>query len=360
MDKALQPIVEKVEQGIRLDAQDGLTMLESHDLITIGQLAYGQKLKQSGHKVFYNVNRHLNLTNVCQSLCSFCAFGVEADHPDAYVMDKEQALQVAREADAIGATELHVVSALHPTLTFDYYLDLIKTLHQNYPQMIIQGFTAVEIEYFARISGMSIEQVLRELQAAGLEGLPGGGAEILDDSLRSVLCSKKASSQQWLDVHYQAHKLGIRTNATMLYGHIESREQRINHLITLRELQDKTGGIMAFIPLPFLPDNTSLSHITRTSAVEDLQMIAISRLMLDNIDHIKAFWIMLGIQVAQIALKFGADDLDGTVVDERIMHAAGAETARGITRDDICRLIVSAGLKPVERDTFYREVEVKR
>lgn len=360
MDKDLQPIVEKVQQGIRLDASDGLTMLRSHDLVTLGQLASVKKQSHSGNKAFYNVNRHLNLTNVCQSLCSFCAFGVEADHPDAYVMSKEDALRVASEAEAIGATELHIVSALHPTLSFDYYLDLVSTLHQAYPHMIIQAFTAVEIEYFSRISGKSIPQVLQEFQAAGLEGMPGGGAEILDDSLRSVLCSKKASSQEWLDVHYQAHKLGIHTNATMLYGHIESLEQRINHLLSLRELQDQTGGFMAFIPLPFHPDNTNLKHIQRTSAVEDLQMIAVSRLMLDNFAHIKAFWIMLGIQVAQIALKFGADDLDGTVVEEKIMHAAGASTAIGITIHDICRLISAAGLEPVERDTFYREIEVKR
>lgn len=358
MDKRFLEISEKVRAGIRLNAEDGLYLFSCHHLLELGQLADSVKKAKSGNKVFYNVNRHLNLTNVCTSRCRFCAFGVGSNDPTAYVMTIEEALRLAEEAHLDGATELHIVSALHPDLPFSYYLNMVCELHSHYPDLIIQAFTAVEIEYFSRISGLSINEVLSQLKEAGLSSLPGGGAEILDDSLRSVLCPRKADSQQWLDVHRTAHNLGIRTNATMLYGHIETPEQRIQHLLKLRELQDETGGFMAFVPLAFHPDNTELRDIKRVSAVDDLKTIAISRLMLDNFDHVKAFWIMLGIPIAQIALKFGADDLDGTVVEEKITHAAGATTDVGISREEIERLITGAGLIPVERDTLYRELKV--
>lgn len=359
MDRKMNEIKEKVYNDIRLSKEDALFLYESNDLLAIGELANYKKHQKSGKNVFFNVNRHINLSNICVSRCKFCAFGVDEDGSNnPYVMSPEEALEFGGQAVPLGITEFHVVSAMHPKKDFGYYLEVVQKLHDTYPHIHIQGFTAVEIFYFTQISGLSIKEVLLKLKEAGLGSIPGGGAEILNNEIRKKLCPKKATSEQWLEVHRTAHQLGMKSNCTMLYGHIESVEDRIDHLIQLRELQDETSGFQAFIPLPFLPDNTELSHIKRTTAVDDIKTLAISRLMLDNIDHIKAFWVMLGIPVAQIALNFGADDLDGTIVEERIMHAAGASAGRGISKQDIIKLIKDAGYIPTERDTLYNVINI--
>jgi len=352
-------IEDKVSNGVRLSKEDGLFLYNNHDLLWLARLARNKKLAASEKNVYFNVNRHINLTNICVSRCKFCAFGVDQEGPgDPYIMSIPEAFAYGSEAVGSGITEFHIVSALHPDMPFAYYVDVVQQLHQAYPDIHIQAFTAVEIFYFSRISGLSIKDVLLTLQEAGLGSMPGGGAEILNDDIRRQLCPKKAMSDEWLEVHRTAHQLGIKTNCTMLYGHIESLEDRIDHMIRLRELQDEAPGFQSFIPLPFLPDNTHLPDIKPASAVENLKTLAISRLMLDNIDHIKAFWIMLGLPIAQVSLDFGADDIDGTVVEERIMHAAGAQTRKGITRDELVNLIKESGYVPVERDTLYNTVRV--
>jgi len=358
MDRYWQ-IEDKLKNGTRLSKEDGIFLYENNDILWLARLSRHKKLEASGRNVYFNVNRHINLTNICVSRCKFCAFGVDQDGAGGpYIMSSQEAFDYGAEAVGTGITEFHIVSALHPDMPFDYYVEVVSQFHQAYPDIHIQAFTAVEIFYFSQISGLSIRDVLLTLKEAGLGSMPGGGAEILNDDIRRELCPRKAMSDEWLEVHRVAHRLGIKTNCTMLYGHIESHEDRINHMIRLRELQDEAPGFQAFIPLPFLPDNTHLTHLKRTSAVEDLKTLAISRLMLDNIDHIKAFWIMLGLPIAQVSLDFGADDIDGTVVEERIMHAAGAQTRRGITRDELINLIKESGYIPVERDTLYNTVRV--
>ncbi len=351
-------IKEKVNNDIRLTKEEALFLYNSNDLLFLGELANYKKGQKSADKVFFNVNRHINLTNICISRCKFCAFGVDEDGQGGpYIMSADEAVEFAGVAVPMGITEFHVVSAMHPKKNFSYYLEIIQKLHDSYPDIHIQGFTAVEIFHFSKISNLSIKEVLLKLQEAGLGSIPGGGAEIFNNEIRQELCPRKANTEEWLEVHRIAHELGIKTNCTMLYGHIESIEDRVNHMILLRELQDEAPGFQSFIPLPFLPANTRLEHIKRTSAVDDIKTIAVSRLVLDNIDHIKAFWVMLGIPTAQIALNFGADDLDGTIVEERIMQAAGASAGRGISKSDIINLIKDAGFTPVERDTLYNEIK---
>ncbi len=353
-------IEQKVHNGERLTRDDGLFLLQCNELLRIGEMARLVKRRKSGDKVYFNVNRHLNLTNICVSRCKLCAFGCDADAPQAYVMELEEALSTVRKAfqDAPEMTEIHIVSALHPDKPFEYYLNIVTRIRQEFPTLHIKAFTAVEIAHFAKITGLSIREVLLTLKEAGVGSLPGGGAEILNDRVRGIVCEKKASAVEWLEVARTAHNLGMRTNATMLYGHVETYEERIDHLLTLRELQDETGGFQSFIPFPFHPENTGLSEIKRTTAWEDLKMLALGRLMLDNFDHVKAFWIMLTVPIAQVSLGFGIDDLDGTVVEEKILHAAGAKTALGINKEDIISLIRETGNIPVERDTLYQEVRV--
>lgn len=354
MSNRMQEIAAKVREGVRLSREEGIFLYRCGDLLEMGELAREIKHQRTGRHVFFNVNCHLNLTNICVSRCKFCAFGVDENgRGGPYLMTAQEAFDYGSRYAGTGITEYHIVSAMHPRMPFDYYVEVVDRLHRAYPHIHIQAFTAVEIVYFAQISGLSVEQVLTTLKSVGLGSMPGGGAEILNDQIRQELCPKKANSQQWLEVHRIAHRLGIKTNCTMLYGHVESIEDRIDHMIQLREVQDEAPGFQSFIPLPFLPENTKLSHLPRTSAVDDLKTIAISRLMLDNINYIKAFWIMQGIPVAQIALHFGADDMDGTIVEERIMHAAGAETRKGIARDEMIRLIRETGYIPTERDTLY-------
>jgi aminodeoxyfutalosine synthase len=354
----LTKITEKVEEGERLSKDDALTLMNSNDLISIGRLANKVREKKSGNYAYFNVNRHINLTNICVSRCKFCAFSRDKSDADAYAVTIDEVLDIARSARDLGITEFHIVSGLHPDLPFDYYIDVISRLKGLMPEVHIQAFTAVEIAYFAKIASLSTEKVLIKLKEAGLGSLPGGGAEILNNRVREAVCSKKATSDEWLQVMREAHHIGLKSNATMLYGHIETIQERIDHLLSLRALQDETGGFQSFIPLPFHPQNTQLPNFKKPSAFENMKMLAVSRLVLDNFPHMKAFWIMLGLKVAQLSLLFGVDDLDGTVVEEKITHAAGADTDQSISKDELLEIISVTGRVPVERDTLYNVIKI--
>jgi aminodeoxyfutalosine synthase len=353
----LRAIGEKVAAGERLSFEDGLALEATNDLFALGAMANSVRERYNGNFAYYNVNTHINPTNVCVFTCDFCAFRADLNSERAYVMDRGQILERAGQAHGRDATELHIVGGLHHKLPFDYYVDVVRWIKDAYPEIHIKAYTAVEVEFFARIARLSIEGVLRRLIDAGLGSLPGGGAEIFHPEVREKICGAKASTETWLEVHRTAHRLGLNSNATMLYGHIDGPTHRVDHLVRLRTLQDETGGFQTFIPLAFHPDNSRMDDLPRPSGVMDLKTMAISRLMLDNVPHIKAYWVMLGIKTAQVALAFGADDLDGTVVHEKIYHEAGAETPQEITVGEIRRLIAEAGRVPVERDTLYRRVE---
>lgn len=349
-------IREKVEAGARLSFDDGLYLDEHADLFTLGELANVVRERKNGHFAYYNVNTHLNPTNVCVYRCTFCAFRADLKSDKGYVMTDEQILHRAAEAEGRGATELHIVGGLHHQLPYEWYLNVIKIIHAAHPSLHLKAYTAVEWDWFARMTGRTTRDLLAEFKDAGLGSLPGGGAEIFHPEVRDLICEHKADADMWIRVHREAHELGLRSNATMLYGHIEKANHRIDHLMRLRELQDETGGFQTFIPLAFHPDNTKLSHIKKPTGLMDLKVMAISRLMLDNFPHIKAYWVMLGIKTAQVALSYGADDLDGTVVHEKIYHDAGSDSPQEITVAEIRRLIEEAGRVPVERDTLYHEV----
>jgi aminodeoxyfutalosine synthase len=353
----MNAIREKVETGQRLTFEDGMELEASNDLFALGSLANLVREKHNGNFGFYNVNTHINPTNVCVYTCDFCAFRADLGEDRAYVMNREQITERAREASGRGATELHIVGGLHNKLPFDYYVDVVRWIKEVAPEIHIKAYTAVEIEFFCKIARKPVEFILQTLIDAGLGSLPGGGAEIFHPEVREQICGAKASTEAWLGVHRAAHRLGLHSNATMLYGHIDKAKHRIDHLVRLRELQDETGGFQTFIPLAFHPDNSQMAHIPKPSGFMDLKVMAISRLMLDNFPHIKAYWVMLGLKTAQVALSFGADDIDGTVVHEKIYHEAGAETPQESTVADIRRLISEAGRIPVERDTLYHRVE---
>ena len=326
------------------------------DLFTLGELANLVRERKNGNFTYYNVNTHLNPTNVCVYRCTFCAFRADLKSPKGYVMSDEQILERAAEAEQRGATELHIVGGLHHQLPYEWYLNVVRIIHQAHPRLHLKAYTAVEWDWFARLTGRPTRDLLAEFQEAGLGSLPGGGAEIFHPDVRDKICEHKADADSWIRIHREAHKLGLRSNATMLYGHIEKTPHRIDHLCRLRELQDETGGFQTFIPLAFHPDNTGLDHIPKPSGLMDLKTMAVSRLMLDNFPHIKAYWVMLGIKTAQLALSFGADDLDGTVVHEKIYHDAGSDSPQEMSVTEIRRLIEEAGRIPVERDTLYHEV----
>jgi aminodeoxyfutalosine synthase len=355
-DARLAALREKVEAGRRLSFDDGLFLYESADLFTLGELANVVRERKNGDFAYYNVNTHLNPTNVCVYRCTFCAFRSDLKGPNGYVMTDGQILERAAEADRLGATELHVVGGLHHQLPYEWYLNVVRLIHRAHPRLHLKAYTAVEWDWFARLTGRPTRELLAEFKEAGLGSLPGGGAEIFHHEVRDKICEHKAGADEWLRIHREAHALGLRTNATMLYGHIEEARHRIDHLIRLRELQDETGGFQTFIPLAFHPDNTRLSHLPKPSGLLDLKTMAISRLMLDNFPHVKAYWVMLGVKTAQLALSFGADDLDGTVVHEKIYHDAGSDSPQELSVAEIRRLIGEAGRVPVERDTLYREV----
>jgi len=353
----MQTIEEKVRAGERLSFEDGLALEGSNDLFALGTLANLVRERYNGNFAYYNVNTHINPTNVCVYKCDFCAFRADLNDPRAYVMDEGQIKERARQAHGRGATELHIVGGLHHKLPFQYYVDVVRWVKEAAPEIHVKAYTGVEIEWFKKIERISTREVLERLIEAGLGSLPGGGAEIFHPEVRDEICGAKATTEQWFDAHRTAHQLGLHSNATMLYGHIDKPKHRIDHLIRLRELQDETGGFQTFIPLAFHPDNSRMDELPKPSGVMDLKTMAVSRLMLDNFPHIKAYWVMLGIKTAQVALSFGADDLDGTVVHETIYHEAGAETPQEISVAEIRRLITEAGRVPVERDTLYNRVE---
>jgi aminodeoxyfutalosine synthase len=352
----LAAIREKVEAGRRLLFDDGVYLYDHADLFTLGELANVVRERKNGNFTYYNVNTHLNPTNVCVYRCTFCAFRADLKSEKGYVMSDEQILERAAEADRRGATEVHIVGGLHHQLPYEWYLNVVRIIHNAHPRLHLKAYTAVEWDWFARLTGRPTRDLLAEFKEAGLGSLPGGGAEIFHPEVRDRICEHKADAAEWIRIHREAHGLGLRSNATMLYGHIEETRHRVDHLIRLRELQDETGGFQTFIALAFHPDNTRLDHIPKASGLTDLKTMAVSRLMLDNFPHVKAYWVMLGIKTAQIALSFGADDLDGTVVHEKIYHDAGSDVPQELTVTEIRRLIEEAGRVPVERDTLYREV----
>ncbi len=354
----LQPIREKVEAGERLSLDDGVLLYRNDvPLPELGELANLVRERKNGNFAYYNINTHLNPTNICVYRCTFCAFRADLREAKGYAMSDEQILARGQEAVAAGSTEMHIVGGLHHQAKYDWYRNIISLLHEAYPALHLKAWTPVEIDWFARQTNKSIRWVLEDMMDAGLGSLPGGGAEIFHPEVRNQICEHKADSSRWFETHRTAHELGLRSNCTMLYGHIEQPYHRIDHLIRLRELQDETGGLQTFIPLAFHPENTGLSHIAKPTGLMDLRTMAISRLMLDNVPHIKAYWIMLGMGTAQIALSYGADDIDGTVRHELIYHDAGAETPEILSVDAIRRLIEETGREPVERDTLYRRVE---
>jgi aminodeoxyfutalosine synthase len=355
-DNRLHPIKDKVLAAERLSESDALTLYQTGDILAVGWLANWVRERMHGDTAYFNVNRHINPTNVCVAACRLCAFGRKKDVPGAYTMALEEAFQTAATGYSEAITEFHIVGGLHPDLPFEYFLDLVSGLKQRFPLVHMKAFTMVEVAYLAKRAKLSIRDTLLKMKEAGVDSLPGGGAEIFADRVRHIICDHKIDGDQWLDTAKLAHQIGLKSNATMLYGHIENDEDRVDHLLKLRALQDETGGFQTFIPLAFHPANTALQHLSTTTGMLDIKQIAVSRLVLDNFPHIKSYWQMMTPKIAQISLRFGADDIDGTVVEEKIYHDAGATTPQGLRRQDLIRLIKEAGRQPVERDTLYRPV----
>ena len=355
----LAEIDDKLRAAERLTFEDGVGLFACDDLLAVGWLANREREKRHGARTYFNYNLRLEPTNVCQASCLFCSFArLQPGMPEAYTMSLEQAWDKLRQRANQPLTEVHIVNGLNPELPFSYYTDLLRGFKRIRPGIHLKCFTAVEIAFFADLYGMTDEQVLRDLIDAGLDSLPGGGAEIFAERVRRKICHDKCDADRYLAIHRIAHVLGLRTNVTMLYGHIETMEERVDHLLQTRALQDETGGLQAFIPLAFHPDNNQMRKLPPPSASETLKVHAVARLLLDNVDHIKAYWISCGVEVAQTALWFGADDLDGTVQEETIYHMAGSSTPTALSTADIEQLIWDAGREPIERDTLYNVVRI--
>lgn len=362
-DPRLVPIVEKVEAGERISRADGIALFESDDLLAVGAMADLVNRRLNGDRVFYVANQHINPTNVCvlNKVCVFCSYGVRPLADDAYTMTLDEVYAEAEAARNGPTREFHIVGGLHPKLRLSYYTDMIRGLKERHPHVHVKALTAVEIAHLARIEKTDSRQVLRELVDAGLDTIPGGGAEVFSPAVRSTIADRKLAADEWLRVHREAHEMGIPTNCTLLYGHVESAADRVDHMIMLRDLQDVTGGFSTFIPLAWHPDNTALGREmglegSRTGGVDDLKALAVGRILLDNVPHVKTHWIMVSTRVSQIALSFGVDDLEGTVVLEKITHTAGADTPVGLDLEEIVTLIRDAGKVPVERDSLYNPV----
>jgi aminodeoxyfutalosine synthase len=368
-------IENKVLSGKRITPDDAIALFNSDDIYALGRLANYVAVSKNGNHAYFIQNRHVNPTNICVNRCKFCAFSRSKGEKGAYelgikeiikklkkgqrIRDKEQVISHRESGIRLSPSynEVHIVGGLHPDWSFDYYIELLKTIKKAIPDLHIKAFTAVEIDYFSKISGLSLKNTLISLKAAGLDSMPGGGAEILSGRVRNKICPEKINGKRWLKVMETAHGAGIKTNATMLYGHVEKYKDRVEHMLKLRDLQDKTGGFQAFIPLAFHPMNTKIDGAKYTSGIDDLKTIAVSRLFLDNFQHIKAYWIMLGEKIAQLALMFGADDLDGTIIEEKITRSAGALSGVTLTKGELINLIEKAGKISVERDSFYRPVQ---
>lgn len=357
-DASLRPIGEKVLARQPLTYEDGLALWATRDLFSLGAMADFIRRQRHGDVAYYNVNRHINYTNLCALSCKFCEFHRKRGEAGAYEYQLDDIFRIAGEAAQAGATEVHIVGGLHPWLPFEWYLAMLRGLRTRYPKLHLKAFTAIEIHHFTRIARLSVREVLLALQEAGLGSMPGGGAEVFDDRVHDELFKGKLRADGWLDVHRTAHQLGIRTNATILYGHVETRQERLRHLLALRQLQEEAPGFQTIIPLSFIPDGSELGHLPGPTGLEDLKMLAISRLMLDNFEHVKAFWIMQSMKLSQVSLHWGVDDLDGTVVWYDITKREGGRgnTHQEATVQDIRRLVVEAGFEPVERDTLYRRV----
>src|SRR3982750_4009280 len=355
-DQTLLPLLSKVEAGERLTFDDGVRLYRTPDLLAVGYMANLIRERMHGDTTYFNVNRHINPTDVCVARCRLCAFGKKAKDPNAYTMSMDQVWEIAGKGYAEAVTEFHIVGGLHPELTLDWFCEMIAGLKLRYPDVHLKAFTMVEVAFFARRAKISIRETLQRLKDAGVDSMPGGGAEIFSERVRRIICDHKIDGNEWIETARAAHEIGLKTNCTMLYGHLENPDDLSDHLVRLRSLQDDTNGLVTFIPLAFHPANTALAHLSTTTGFDDLKQIAISRLMLDNIPHIKAYWIMMTPGVAQIAQRFGANDIDGTVVEEKIYHNAGGQTAQHLRRQDLLRLIREAGREPVERDTSYRPV----
>jgi len=355
-DRALEDVREKVLSGKRLSFEDGLALYRTHDLLALGQLANHSRERRHGDAAYFVWNTHINHTNVCVATCDFCAFAARKEEPRAYTMRLEEIFEAVGKLPR-AVREAHIVGGLHPDLPWSYFTDMMKGIKRVRPDIHIKAFTAVEVFFFHRLYRKAVADVLAELREAGLDSMPGGGAEIFAKETRDKLIKGKADAEEWLGVMREAHRQGIPTNATMLYGHIESVEDRVDHLVRLRELQDETGGFVTYIPLAFQPWEAPMMGLPETTGFEDLKAIAVGRLMLDNFAHIKSYWIMIGPRLAQVGLSFGADDIDGTVTEEKIAHDAGAKTPQLLTVHDLVRLVREAGRRPVERDTVFNVVK---
>lgn len=358
-DESLNVIAAKVERGGRLTFEEGLRLYATNDLPSLSKLADSVRRRLHGRTTYFNVNRHFNPTNVCYADCKFCNFFRTPREPDAYTHNIEDSLKIAGKAVEEGATELHIVGGLNTKLPFSYFTDLLSSLKREYPQLHLKAFTMVELDHFAHFYKMSDAEVIEQLKAAGMDSCPGGGAEIFREPTRSMICAHKCDAERWLSLSGKVHAAGLKTNATMLYGHIESIEDRVDHLVRLREQQDESGGFQCFIPLAFYPPGTQLAHLPGPSGIDSLKTMAISRLMLDNFAHIKAYWVMLGKHLAQVALHYGANDIDGTITEggelsESYSVEAGNEVK--MTKQEIRALIEDAGFEAVERDTVYNRV----
>ena len=354
---SIADLAEKVDAGARLSLEDGVRLFECPDLLAVAWLANRERERRHGDRTFYNHNIRIEATNVCVASCLFCSFArLRPGDPGSYTMSLEEAWNKLRQRRDQPLTEIHIVNGLHPDLPFEYYLELLRGFKRIRPDVHLKCFTAVEIAFFADLYGKTDEEVLRELIDAGLASLPGGGAEVFAERVRRKICHDKCGTDRWLDIHRIAHRLGMKSNVTMLYGHIETAEERVDHMVRARGLQDETGGFQAFIPLAFHPDNNQMRRLPAPTASDTLRVHAVARLMLDNIPHVKAFWIATGVELAQTSLWFGVDDLDGTVQEEKIYHMAGSQAPEALSTTEIERLIRAAGREPVERDTFYNVI----
>ncbi len=356
VDKRIEPVYSKVINKTRLSKQDGISLFETFDLTGIGMMANIVRQRINSNKAFYVYNQHLNYTNICSNRCLFCAYAKDKGDDGSYCFSLDDITKALMDRIEEPVNELHIVGGLNPELGFDYFTDLLEKVKKIRPNASIKAFTCVEIDYLSKLSNLSIAETIEKLKLAGLDMMPGGGAEVLSKRVHKKLFKKKIDRDRWLEIVEKVHNAGIKTNATMLYGHIETIEERVDHLISLRDVQDRTGGFSAFIPLAFHSENTRLSELPPTTAIDDLKNIAIARLMLDNFDHIKAYWVMIGEKLAQVALSYGADDLDGTIIEEKITHTAGAKSAKGLTKEQMENMIIEAGFLPIQRDSFYNEI----
>ncbi len=354
----LRALAEKVRDGIRFDETHAFSALTTPHVLALGKLADAVRRQLHGDVAYYNVNRHINPTNVCVYTynCKFCSFAALPGEEHAWAMSHEEIYAHAARQGGERATEFHIVGGLHPDLSLDWYLEMLRGLRARFPNAHLKAFTAIEVGWFAKHEKLSIEEVLRRLRDAGLGSLPGGGAEIFHPEVRQVICDGKLDADEWIEVHRTAHRMGIKSNCTMLYGHVERPEHEVDHLLRLRALQDETGGFNAFIPLAYHPENNYMGLKYHTTGLDDLRHIAAARLVLDNVPHVKAYWVMITPKLAQVALRFGADDLDGTIVEEHIYHMAGASTDQQLTRAELERIVRLAGFVPVERDTLYNPI----